>query len=505
MTHRSLARRSLFVLATLFLLLPLAALAAGGGGGGGDFPRPLESYQGEEGLTLGQVLANRVRAEPLNLVASLLFLGAILHTFAAPKIAAYAHHLQHRPAADYDQDGKVEAHEQPLDQKSFKAELLHFLGEIEAIFGLWVVPLLGVILWSKGWATVESFISNVHFTEPMFVVVIMAISATRPVLNFAEGMIGGVARLFGGSPFAWWASILTIGPVLGSFITEPAAMVISALLLSRRIYALAPSNRLAYGTLGLLFVNISVGGTLTHFAAPPVLMVAGKWGWGLGHMVQNFGWKAVVGIALANVLYALVFRGELARLGERAATVTESADGRSPVPVWVVAVHLGALAWTVLTAHTPALFVGGFLFFLAFLQASAPHQDPLNLRSPLLVGFFLGGLVVHGALQQWWIAPVLGSLGEQPLFWGAVVLTAFNDNAAITYLASLVPGLTDELKYAVVAGAVTGGGLTVIANAPNPAGQSVLGKHFAGGISPLGLLAGAFVPTLILAAAYLLL
>jgi len=495
----------LLALATCALLPALAAAA--GGEGAATFPPPLESYTGEEGLSLGQVLAARARAEPLNLVATLFFLAAVVHTFVAPKIAAYAHRLEHRPARDYDHDGEIEPHERPLDVRSFKAEMLHFLGEIEAVFGLWVVPLFAVLTIAKGWHTAESFIgTGVHFTEPVFVVVIMAISSTRPVLQFAEGAIGRVAHLGGGTPFAWWLAILTLGPVLGSFITEPAAMVICALLLSRRLYDLGPSRRLAYGTLGLLFVNVSVGGTLTHFAAPPVLMVAGKWGWGLPHMAGNFGWKAVVGIVVANAIYALLFRGEFRELGARAAERGEvERRHRAPVPAWVVGVHMLFLAWTVLTAHTPALFVGGFLFFLAFLQASLPHQDPLNLRSPLLVGFFLGGLVVHGALQQWWIAPVLGSLGELPLFFGAVGLTAFNDNAAITYLASLVPDLGESLRYAVVAGAVTGGGLTVIANAPNPAGQSILAKHFDGSISPLGLVSGALLPTLVLTAAYLLL
>lgn len=471
------------------------------------FPPPLASYSGEQGLSLVQVLVQRARAEPLNLVASLFFLGAVLHTFVAPKIAAYAHQLEHRPARDYDHDGEIEPHERPLDVRSFKAEMLHFFGEVEAVFGLWVVPLFAILVLTKGWGTAEAFIgSGVHFTEPVFVVVIMAIASTRPVLQFAEGVIGRFARLGGDTPFAWWLAILTLGPLLGSFITEPAAMVICALMLSRRLYALEPSRRLAYGTLGLLFVNVSVGGTLTHFAAPPVLMVAGKWGWGLTHMASQFGWKAIVGILVANALYAALFRREFGRLAERAAERGEAELGRrEPAPHWVVAVHLGFLAWTVVTAHTPALFVGGLLFFLAFLQASTPHQDPLNLRSPLLVGFFLGGLVIHGALQQWWIAPVLSRLGELPLFFGAVALTAFNDNAAITYLASLVPDLGDTMRYAVVAGAVTGGGLTVIANAPNPAGQSVLAKHFDGSISPLGLLSGALAPTVVVAAAYLLL
>jgi Na+/H+ antiporter NhaD/arsenite permease-like protein len=122
-----------------------------------------------------------------------------------------------------------------------------------------------------------------------------------------------------------------------------------------------------------------------------------------------------------------------------------------------------------------------------------------------LVGFFLAGLVVHGGLQGWWIEPVLRSLDEGPLFLGAVVLTAFNDNAAITYLATLVPGVTDALKYAVVAGAVTGGGLTVIANAPNPAGQAILQRFFPDGVSPVRLFLGALPPTVVVALCFWLL
>jgi len=87
---------------------------------------------------------------------------------------------------------------------------------------------------------------------------------------------------------------------------------------------------------------------------------------------------------------------------------------------------------------------------------------------------------------------------------GATVLTAFNDNAAITYLASQAPGLGITAKYAVLAGAVTGGGLTVIANAPNPAGQSVLGKYFQGGVSPGKLALSAIIPTIIMGACFML-
>jgi hypothetical protein len=166
-----------------------------------------------------------------------------------------------------------------------------------------------------------------------------------------------------------------------------------------------------------------------------------------------------------------------------------------PLPAWITLAHMTFMAWTVFTAHYPALFGGGFLFFLGFVKATSPYQTRIVLRSPLLVGPFLAGLVVHGGLQGWWIAPVLASLSDVPLFLGAMVLTAVNDNALITYLASLVPGLSDSLKVAVVEGAVAGGGLTVIANAPNPAGQALLGRLFGGAIAPFGLLLVALVPT----------
>jgi hypothetical protein len=463
-------------------------------GPAGGFPLPLDAYVGEEGLGLFAVLAARAAADPLNLVATAIFALAILHTFAAPSLMAASHRLKHRLDAARGGEGH-----------SIRVELLHFLGEIEAIFGIWVVPLLVVLSAGRGPRAAERFLGGVHFTEPLFVVVIMAIASTRPVLAFAEQFLGLAARLGGGTPLAWWLSVLTLGPLLGSFITEPAAMIICAMLLGRRVFDLAPGNRFRYATLGLLFVDVSVGGTLTHFAAPPVLMVAGKFGWDAAFMLSHFGWKAVVGIVIANATYAVAFRAEFSELAGRAVA---AAQGLQPtpepaVPAWIVGVHLLFLGLAVFAAHTPAVFIGGFLFFLAFQQATAPHQQALDLRPPMLVGFFLAGLVIHGAGQQWWIAPVLSRLGEVPLFVSAIGLTAFNDNAAITYLASLVPGLSASLQYAVVAGAVVGGGLTVIANAPNPAGQSALARYFPDGVAPTGLLAGALFPTLVMAACFL--
>lgn len=466
-----------------------------------EFPRALESYPSAADQTLAADLALRVQLEPFNAIATAIFFLAILHTFASARFATLAHRLQHR----HDEQALIAG--RPATP-SVGAELLHFLGEVEVVFGLWAVVLLAAITGYAGWDTATHYISEtVNYTEPMFVVVVMALAATRPIIGFAEGAMRRVAALGSATPAAWWGAILTIGPLLGSLITEPAAMTICALLLARQFYDLRPSARLKYATLGLLFVNVSIGGTLTSFAAPPVLMVARPWAWDVSFMLMNFGWRAATAIAVSTGVYFLLFRREFRSLAERAPVVDadEPADEAGagafllPVPRWVVAVHFAFMAWAVFNSHYPALFLGGFLFFLGFARVTAPYQSRIELKTPLLVGFFLAGLVIHGGLQGWWIAPVLGRLPEGLLFLGAIGLTAVNDNALITYLATLVPDLGDALKLAVVQGAVVGGGLTVIANAPNPAGQALLGRFFDHAISPLWLLIGALLPTVIAA------
>jgi hypothetical protein len=464
------------------------------------FPLPLSAYPQVPGGLLDTIAA-RIAADPFNAVATAIFLLAIVHTFAAAQFTKLAHRVQHRHDA-----ASRAAGQRPTP--SILGEALHFFGEVEVIFGLWAAVLLVVITLGKGWEAATHYLNGeVNYTEPLFVVVIMALAATRPIVGLAETSLRRLAALGRGTPAAWWLSILTVGPLLGSFITEPAAMTICALLLARQFYDLQPGKTLKYATLGLLFVNVSIGGTLTHFAAPPVLMVARPWNWDTAFMLSHFGWRTVLAIATSTGVYYLVFRRELAALARRpsAPDVDEPEDDATlllPVPAWITIVHMAFVAWSVFTSHYPALFVGGFLFFLGFARATAPYQSRIDLRAPLLVGFFLGGLVIHGGLQGWWIAPVLSSLTEEPLFVAAAVLTSFNDNALITYLSTLVPNFSDQLKLAVVEGAVTGGGLTVIANAPNPAGQALLSRFFDGAVAPLSLLLGALVPTLIAAVVF---
>lgn len=568
------------------------------------FPPDLDSYGDQTMGSIFAILKNRIHQHPFNLVATIIFFCAIGHTFLTGRFMV----ISHRWAQDHEE--KIEQCLVPKNSVHHGAELFHFLGEVEAVFGIWAAALVGAIVLFFDWQTARNYILyKVNFTEPMFVVVIMTLAATRPILQLSEKAMARVANLMGGTLSAWWWTILTIGPILGSFITEPAAMTIAALLLAEKIYHLNPSNKLKYATLGLLFVNISVGGTLTSFAAPPVLMVSGPWNWDTAFMMSHYGWKAIVGILAANLSYFFIFRSELKALDPafsmeslkneiqqrylKRSDLEEMTDGcfeqlgdqfhfidnvsdqfadatkelserleikvmaelkkkgvdeqlakqafeerikeiqlrrmrqylpallpekdrpvfmdpdwdrrDDPVPVWVTLFHLAFMGWTILNAHYPAFFVPGLLFFIGFAQVSSPYQNHINLKPAILVGFFLGGLVIHGGLQGWWIEPVLGHLSEIPLMLGATILTAFNDNAAITFLSTLVPNFSDGMKYAVVAGAVAGGGLTIIANAPNPAGVSILKSYFHEEVSPGLIFLAALLPTIILWLSFFLL
>ncbi|OGH00920.1 MAG: hypothetical protein A2600_03455 [Candidatus Lambdaproteobacteria bacterium RIFOXYD1_FULL_56_27] len=479
-----------------------------------EFPTPLAKYD-DATMTVGASLSHRISVDPMNLVASLIFLFAILHTFVANKFTHMAHEIAHKhseKACDINEHRFNTYSGEVVNEVSFKAQIFHFLGEVEAVFGIWTLALILSMAYFKGFHVPIEYISEVNYTEPLFVVVIMALAATRPITQLAEKFLKVFSQMLGGKSASWWLVILTVGPLLGSFITEPGAMTISAMLLAKQFYTKNPSLKFRYATIGLLFVNVSVGGTASHFAAPPILMVAGVWNWDLVFMLTHFGWKAAVGILASNLLYYFIFKKEFKELdGQKGMTAEEEAKKvdwnlrEENVPAWIMLVHVCFMVWTVFNAHHPALFIGAFLFYIGFHQATAHHQNRLDLKPPIMVGFFLGGLVTHGGLQAWWLQPVLSSLGEIPLMLGATLLTAFNDNAAITYLSTLVPNLSPTLKYAVVAGAVTGGGLTVIANAPNPAGQSILNRYFPDGVVPLNLALAAIVPTILVGCAFMML
>ena len=380
------------------------------------------------------------------------------------------------------------------------AGLLHLLGEIEVVFGFWAIVLVLAMALLIGPAAALDYAETRQYTEPLFVFVVMVVAGSRPIL---QAIRAGVDLLAERLPFDTaqarvWLCLAGV-PLLGSLITEPAAMTIAALTLAPLVFRPEVPEKAKYMALGVLFVNISIGGTLTSFAAPPVLMVAAAWDWDSLFMAKTFGWKATLAVLVNASIGTHALRAHL-RAGPAPAGRPAAADR---VPALVVAIHLAFLGAVVLLAHHPVAFLAMFLMFVGYTQAYERHQSPLLIKEALLVAFFLAGLVVLGGMQQWWLQPVVAGMSPKLLYVGAAVLTAFTDNAALTYLGSLITGMSAEARYSLVAGAVAGGGLTVIANAPNPAGVTLLKTGFADGtVGAAGLLWGAMLPTGVALAAF---
>jgi hypothetical protein len=418
-----------------------------------------------------------IHSDLMHKIAAVLFGVALLHTFGASLLERLSHrHPQH-------------------------AGLFHLLGEVVVVFGFWAFVLVACMALVAGSGPAIAYAESRQFTEPLFVCVVMVVAASRPVLDVVGRSMNALARwlpLPRTLALSWLG--LAVVPLLGSLITEPAAMTLAALMLAPLLFTSSMPERMKYAALGVLFVNISIGGTLTAYAAPPVLMVAATWQWDTAFMASTFGWKAALAVLLNATVLVTVLRKPLCN----APAVAKPEE--APIPWVVSAIHLAFLAGVVVLAHHPVLFLGLFLFFLGYTQAYARFQNPLILKEGLLVGFFLAGLVVLGGMQQWWLQPIVESLAPTALFFGALGLTAVTDNAALTYLGSLIVGISDQAKYMLVAGAVAGGGLTVIANAPNPAGVALLRAGFdKQSIGAGGLLFGALPPTAVAAAFFLLL
>jgi hypothetical protein len=412
-------------------------------------------------------------------VSTILFFIALIHTFLAGKISKMAQRFPNGSVAE---------------------NLLHLFGEVEIVFGFWSAVLVVITLNAFNFEFIINYLEGRNFTEALFVFVIMSICSTKPILKISENVLLGVGKLIPiHKSLSTYFIILFLGPLLGSFITEPAAMTICAYLLLPRFFNQQQSANFKYATIALLFVNVSLGGTLTPFAAPPVLMVAKKWSWDIHFMLTHFAPMTLATLFLNTLLILFLFKKEIIK--NPGVNLQKS---KMEIPFLVSIIHLFFLGLVVITAHHPVLFIGIFLFFIGFLQATKEYQTPLQLREPLLVGFFLAGLVVLGGPQSWWLEPIISKLSKLQLYAGAIGLTAVTDNAALTYLGTLIPNLTDEAKLALVKGSVIGGGLTLIANAPNPAGFGILRNAFLqDGFSPLRLFLWASPLTLIAAGIFL--
>jgi Na+/H+ antiporter NhaD/arsenite permease-like protein len=401
-------------------------------------------------------------------IALVIFVVAILHTFSVKFFKSLAQ--------------KFPRHHNLFDM----------LAEVEIVFGFWAIVLVLIIFFLLGKTETVNYLNNQSYVEPLFVFVIMVIAASKPILDFSLTCVKKISALLPvNKSLSLFLITMSFVPLLGSFITEPAAMTLAALILRDHFYSKKISNKFKYGIIGTLFVNVSIGGAMTPFAAPPILMVAAKWNWDLNFMINTFAWRTALAVFINSIILTFLFRNELTKLGESKIRTIK-------IPSFILILHLILLLGVIFFVHDLIIFLGIFLIFLAVVNAFNQYQDKLIINQAFLVSLFLAGLVVLGGQQKWWLQTVLAKLTPDQIYYVATALTAVTDNAALTYLASLVDGLSDQFKYAIAAGAITGGGLTVIANAPNPAGYSILNKKFSGGIvSPLYLFLSALGPTIV--------
>ena len=405
---------------------------------------------------------------PIQFVASFIFAIAILHTFSVKFFKSLAH--------------KYSKHK----------KILHMLGEVEIVFGFWAIILVLFFFISSGKNDVVNYLNNQSYVEPLFVFAIMVIAASKPILDFSLTCVKQISKLLPiNHSLRLFFVTMSFVPLLGSFITEPAAMTLGALILKEHFYSKNISNKFKYGIIGALFVNVSIGGAMTPFAAPPILMVAAKWNWDLMFMLNTFAWRTALAVFTNSLILTIIFRKELIKI--KSLNIKQN-----NTPFFILLIHLILLIGIIFFVHDLIIFLGIFVIFLGIASSYDQFQNKLILKEAFLVSLFLTGLVILGGQQKWWLQPLLNKLSPDQIYYAATALTAITDNAALTYLGSLVDGLSDQFKYALAAGAITGGGLTVIANAPNPAGYSILSKNFYGNtISPLYLFLAALGPTII--------
>jgi hypothetical protein len=405
---------------------------------------------------------------PIQFVASFIFAIAILHTFSVKFFKSLAH--------------KYSKHK----------KILHMLGEVEIVFGFWAIILVLFFFISSGKNDVVNYLNNQSYVEPLFVFAIMVIAASKPILDFSLTCVKQISKLLPiNHSLRLFFVTMSFVPLLGSFITEPAAMTLGALILKEHFYSKNISNKFKYGIIGALFVNVSIGGAMTPFAAPPILMVAAKWNWDLMFMLNTFAWRTALAVFTNSLILTIIFRKELIK-------IKNLNIKQNNTPFFILFIHLILLIGLIFFVHDLIIFLGIFVIFLGIASSYDQFQNKLILKEAFLVSLFLTGLVILGGQQKWWLQPLLNKLSPDQIYYAATALTAITDNAALTYLGSLVDGLSDQFKYALAAGAITGGGLTVIANAPNPAGYSILSKNFYGNtISPLYLFLAALGPTIV--------
>ena len=195
-------KQVLIITLLLSSLVTAAAFATGGGQEAyeqlANFPPTLQVMPMGMWIVSGRSFGT-VFSKPLSIsLPHSSFLQQSFIPFSVQNFLSYAHNWK----AEHQK--KIEAGEVSERSTHIPAEIFHFLGEVEVVFGLWAVVLSGAVVLFYDWHTFINYVSGVNYTEPMFVVVIMTLASSRPILKLSEKFMARIASVFQGTLAAWW-------------------------------------------------------------------------------------------------------------------------------------------------------------------------------------------------------------------------------------------------------------------------------------------------------------
>ncbi|WP_213357473.1 putative Na+/H+ antiporter [Chlamydiifrater phoenicopteri] len=354
------------------------------------------------------------------------------------------------------------------------SELFKILSRVELVFILWSAPLFFWFLITEGTRLSIAYFSSRNYIFPFFVVVIVLFIESRPIVYLGERLLSKIANFGKKSPAAWWWTILLVSPFITPLIKETGTMVLACVLLVAKFFPFSPSKKFSYATAGLLFSNVSIGGMLFPITSRAVFLINSKLRWSAVFVLKYFSWKAFLAILVSTTIYYLIFRKEF----QAFPSTIPSRKTSEAVPWWVVVVHILFLVAVIFVRHIPVILVGVVLTFLGFRALTIMYQSPISFTKVGMVGLFFSGLILFGDLQEWWVLALMEKVSYEGHMIISFIMSMFLDNALVNYLIFKLPSANDCYHYLAISGAMSAGGLTLMANVPNIIGYLLLRPSF---------------------------
>lgn len=404
-------------------------------------------------------------SSPLRVGAAVFFFLSILHTFCTPFFYKRFQICQHKKMIFPEKWRKY----------LWLSESYRLLSSVDVIFIFWSVPLFLWFLYSEGYAEAIDYFNHRNYLFALFIMIMLILLESRPIVYLSECIFLTIAKIGKQSPKCWWWTLMLGAPFSAILLKETGAMIIAATLLVRYFYKFAPSLRFSYATMGLLFSNISVGGLITDISSRALLLVSPALKGEQEFVIRHFSWKAVIAIFLSTTTYYLMFRKEFDHFPK---VVKNASIADERVPIWLICLHVLFVAAIMSVRSVPLLMIGILILYLGLHQFTIFYQNSIRVTKVCCVGLFYAGLLILGGLQEWWMLVIMHRMSDFGYMFTSYILSMFLDNVLVNYLVHNLSVATDCFLYLVIAGCMSAGGVTILANAPNIVGYLIIKPFF---------------------------